>query len=83
MGVDITHIIRHDFRDVSNKEAALEYTKKAVDRLKKICICMEQMTFLRLLRISTALPLGFLSMMLRCLCIMDFGKWSHSITTAR
>lgn len=35
MGVDITHIIRHDFRDVSNKEVALEYTQKAVDRLKK------------------------------------------------
>lgn len=35
MGVDISHIIRHDFRDVKNRDAALKYTKDAIERLKK------------------------------------------------
>ena len=35
MGVDISHIIRHDFRDVNNRDDALEYTKEAIERLKK------------------------------------------------
>ena len=35
MGVDITHLIRHDFHDVKNKEASVEYVDKTVARLRK------------------------------------------------
>jgi len=35
VGVDVSHIIRHDFKDLSNHKAALDYTKAAIERLKK------------------------------------------------
>lgn len=35
MGVDITHIIRHKFRDVHNHAAAMDFTKKTIRRLKE------------------------------------------------
>lgn len=34
MGVDITHIIRHDFHDVRNKKASEAFTRMTIDRLK-------------------------------------------------
>lgn len=35
MGVDITHIIRHDFRNVENKKTSEQFVIKTIDRLKK------------------------------------------------
>ena len=35
MGVDISHIIRHDFRQVKDKKAAKAFVDKTIDRLKK------------------------------------------------
>lgn len=36
MGVDITHIIRHDFHDVRNREAAEAFTRKTIARLQSV-----------------------------------------------
>lgn len=39
MGVDISHIIRHDFRNVQDKNESLEFTKKTIEQLKNnLCI---------------------------------------------
>lgn len=35
MGVDITHIIRHNFRQTHNVQLSIEFTRKTIDRLKK------------------------------------------------
>ena len=35
MGVDITHIIRHNFRDVTNPASAMDYVKETIFKLKK------------------------------------------------
>lgn len=35
MGVDISHIIKHDFHEVANKEAAIAFAKATIERLKK------------------------------------------------
>ena len=35
MGVDISHIIRHDFRDVKIHAAAMDFVKETIERLKK------------------------------------------------
>lgn len=35
MGRDVTHIIRNDFHDITNFEAAQEYAEKTIARLKK------------------------------------------------
>ena len=35
MGVDITHVIRHEFRDVKNRAASVEFVMKTIERLKK------------------------------------------------
>lgn len=35
MGVDISHIIRHDFRDVKNRVASMEFVKETIEELKK------------------------------------------------
>lgn len=35
MGVDITHIIRHNFRQTHNVQLSVEFTRKTIDRLKK------------------------------------------------
>lgn len=35
MGVDISHIIRHDFRDVKNRVASMEFVKETIEKLKK------------------------------------------------
>lgn len=35
MGVDITHLIRHEFRDIHNHAAAMEFTKSTIEHLKK------------------------------------------------
>lgn len=34
MGVDVTHIIRHEFNDVKNHKAAMAFVNEAVQRLK-------------------------------------------------
>lgn len=34
MGVDITHIIRHDFHDVRNRKAAEEFTRHTIEKLQ-------------------------------------------------
>lgn len=34
MGVDISHIIRHDFKDVKNHVAAMDFVNKTIQRLK-------------------------------------------------
>lgn len=39
MGVDVTHIIRHDFKDVKNHEAAKKYLLQTLEMLKeKFCV---------------------------------------------
>ena len=35
MGVDVTHIIRHEFRDVKDKKAAMVFVDETIQRLKK------------------------------------------------
>lgn len=35
MGVDISHIIRHDFKNINNHASAMEFVKETIDRLKK------------------------------------------------
>ena len=35
MGVDITHIIRHDFMDVKNHATAMDFVKETIEKLKK------------------------------------------------
>jgi len=35
MGVDISHIIRHDFRQVEDKKTAKAFVVKTIERLKK------------------------------------------------
>lgn len=35
MGVDISHIIRHDFKDVKNPAASMDFVKGTIERLKK------------------------------------------------
>lgn len=35
MGVDISHIIRHDFKEVNNHAAAMDFVKETIERLKK------------------------------------------------
>ena len=35
MGVDITHIIRHDFKDVKNRDSAMDFVKETIEKLKK------------------------------------------------
>ena len=35
MGVDITHIIRHDFKDVKNRTSAMHFVKETIEKLKK------------------------------------------------
>ena len=35
MGVDITHIIRHDFRNIKDHDASLKYAKDTLESLKK------------------------------------------------
>lgn len=35
MGVDISHIIKHEFREVENKDASIEFCKKTIARLNK------------------------------------------------
>lgn len=35
MGVDISHIIRHDFRQVGDRIASSDFVKKTIERLKK------------------------------------------------
>lgn len=35
MGVDVSHIIRHDFKDVKNQTAAMDFVKETIERLKK------------------------------------------------
>lgn len=35
MGVDISHVIRHNFRDVNNHRSALDYVKNTIEKLKK------------------------------------------------
>ena len=34
MGVDISHIIRHDFRNVKNHASAMDFVKETIERLK-------------------------------------------------
>lgn len=34
MGVDVTHIIRHEFRDVKNNKAAIAFVNETIQRLK-------------------------------------------------
>ena len=34
MGVDITHIIRHEFKDVRNRKAAMDFVNETIERLK-------------------------------------------------
>lgn len=34
MGVDITHIIRHDFHDVKNRKASEAFARRTIDKLK-------------------------------------------------
>lgn len=34
MGVDVTHIIRHEFKDVKNHKAAMDFVNEAVQKLK-------------------------------------------------
>ena len=42
MGVDVTHIIRHDFKDVKNHEAAKKYLLQTLELLKeKFCIHLD------------------------------------------
>lgn len=35
MGVDITHIIRHDYKDIKNHEAAIAYVNETIQKLKE------------------------------------------------
>ncbi len=35
MGVDISHIIKHDFHEVENEQATEEFVKKTMSQLKK------------------------------------------------
>ena len=35
MGVDISHIIRHDFKDVKNHATSMDFVNKTIERLKK------------------------------------------------
>lgn len=35
MGVDISHIIRHDFKDVNNRVSSMGFVKETIERLKK------------------------------------------------
>lgn len=35
MGVDISHIIKHDFRKVHDREASMRFVKETIETLKK------------------------------------------------
>ena len=35
MGVDVTHIIKHDFRQTHDIQLSLEFTKRTIECLKK------------------------------------------------
>lgn len=38
MGVDITHIIKHSFRQTDNIQLSIEFAKKTIEHLKKVLL---------------------------------------------
>ncbi len=46
MGVDITHIIKHNSRQTDNIQLSIEFAKKTIEHLKKACLSKVLLTVL-------------------------------------